>query len=105
MISRYGGTQLRIAETEKYPHVSFFFSGGREKVFSGEERILVNSPKVATYDLQPEMSAKEITLKLLERLAIIRDDFICLNFANTDMVGHTGVFLLLKSLQKQWITA
>ena len=96
MISRYGGTQLRIAETEKYPHVSFFFSGGREKVFSGEERILVNSPKVATYDLQPEMSAKEITLKLLERLAIIRDDFICLNFANTDMVGHTGVFSAVK---------
>ena len=96
VISRYGGTQLRIAETEKYPHVSFFFSGGREKVFSGEERILVNSPKVATYDLQPEMSAKEITLKLLERLAIIRDDFICLNFANTDMVGHTGVFSAVK---------
>lgn len=91
-LSRYGLTQLRIAETEKYPHVSYFFSGGREKVFTGETRILIPSPKVATYDLQPEMSAKEVTAALLELWKVEEPDFICLNFANTDMVGHTGVF-------------
>lgn len=85
-------TQLRIAETEKYPHVTFFFNGGREMEYPGESRILVNSPKVATYDLQPEMSAYEVTDKLLEDLKIDPKDVIILNFANCDMVGHTGVF-------------
>lgn len=92
MLSRYGHTQLRIAETEKYPHVSYFFSGGREKEFSGEKRILVPSPKVATYDLQPEMSAAKVAEEVMHNIKIELPDFICLNFANTDMVGHTGVF-------------
>lgn len=85
-------TQVRIAETEKYPHVTFFFSGGREKEFAGESRILVNSPKVATYDLQPEMSAPEVAMKLNDFLSTKTPDFFCLNFANPDMVGHTGVY-------------
>lgn len=84
--------QIRIAETEKYPHVTFFFSGGREEPFTGESRIMVPSPKVATYDLQPEMSAVEITDKLIPEIEKESADFICLNYANTDMVGHTGVF-------------
>ena len=84
--------QIRIAETEKYPHVTFFFSGGREQPFEGETRIMAPSPKVATYDLQPEMSAKELTDKLLPEINAGHPDFICLNFANADMVGHTGVF-------------
>ncbi len=84
--------QIRIAETEKYPHVTFFFSGGREKPFKGEKRILCQSPKVATYDLQPEMSAGEIRDKIIPELVSEEPDFICLNFANPDMVGHTGVF-------------
>lgn len=84
--------QIRIAETEKYPHVTFFFSGGREQEFEGEKRILVNSPKVATYDLQPEMSAYEVTEKIVAELKTGEPDFVCLNFANPDMVGHTGVF-------------
>ena len=84
--------QIRIAETEKYPHVTFFFSGGREKEFEGESRILCFSPKVATYDLQPEMSAFEIANKINQELPRREADFICLNFANADMVGHTGVF-------------
>lgn len=84
--------QIRIAETEKYPHVTFFFSGGREKPYEGEIRIMVPSPKVATYDLQPEMSAIEITDKLVPEIENETADFICLNYANTDMVGHTGVF-------------
>ncbi len=84
--------QIRIAETEKYPHVTFFFSGGRENEFEGETRMIVPSPKVATYDLQPEMSALGITEKLLPELEKESADFICLNFANSDMVGHTGVF-------------
>ncbi len=92
MLSIYGNTQLRIAETEKYPHVSYFFSGGREKVFSGEKRILIQSPKVATYDLQPAMSAEAITQELINELELNPYDFICLNYANADMVGHTGVF-------------
>jgi 2,3-bisphosphoglycerate-independent phosphoglycerate mutase len=92
ILAQNGKTQLRIAETEKYPHVTFFFSGGREKVFEGENRIMVNSPKVATYDLQPEMSAYEVRDKAIEEIKIMKPDFICLNFANTDMVGHTGVF-------------
>lgn len=92
VIENAGRTQLRMAETEKYPHVTFFFSGGREEPFSKENRILVNSPKVATYDLQPEMSAFELKNKALEAIHLTQPDFICLNFANTDMVGHTGVF-------------
>jgi 2,3-bisphosphoglycerate-independent phosphoglycerate mutase len=86
-----GKTQIRIAETEKYPHVTFFFSGGREKPFKGEKRIMCNSPKVATYDLQPEMSAYEIRDKIIPEINSHSADFICLNFANPDMVGHTGV--------------
>jgi 2,3-bisphosphoglycerate-independent phosphoglycerate mutase len=85
-------TQIRIAETEKYPHVSFFFSGGREKPFEGEKRIMIPSPKVATYDLQPEMSAIELTDAIVPELENKTADFICLNFANADMVGHTGVW-------------
>jgi len=91
-ISKAGKTQLRIAETEKYPHVTFFFSGGREDVFEGESRIMVPSPKVATYDLKPSMSAYEVTEKVVEAINIKGYDFICLNFANADMVGHTGVY-------------
>lgn len=91
-VSSLGKTQLRIAETEKYAHVTFFFSGGREELYEGEQRILVDSPKVATYDLQPEMSAPEVTEKLVA--AIESGDFDCIicNFANGDMVGHTGIF-------------
>lgn len=84
--------QIRIAETEKYPHVTFFFSGGREKPFKGERRIMINSPKVATYDLQPEMSAYELRDAIVPEIKSKSADFICLNFANPDMVGHTGVF-------------
>lgn len=91
-LSSLGLTQLRMAETEKFAHVTFFFSGGREAEFEGEERILVPSPKVATYDLKPEMSAYEITDKLVAELDKQKHDFICLNFANGDMVGHTGVY-------------
>jgi len=83
-------TQIRIAETEKYPHVTFFFSGGREKEFVAEKRLMVNSPKVATYDLQPEMSAPEVTSTIVAELVKGETDFVCLNFANPDMVGHTG---------------
>lgn len=92
VLSEQGKTQVRIAETEKYPHVTFFFSGGREDEFSGERRLLIPSPKVATYDLQPEMSAKGITHAICEDIINNQPDFICLNFANPDMVGHTGVF-------------
>jgi 2,3-bisphosphoglycerate-independent phosphoglycerate mutase len=92
VLSRNGKKQIRIAETEKYPHVTFFFSGGREEPFEGESRIMVPSPKVATYDLQPEMSAIGITDKLIPEIENETADFICLNYANTDMVGHTGVF-------------
>ncbi len=91
-VSKQGLKQLRIAETEKYAHVTFFLNGGREEVFEGEERILVASPKVATYDLQPEMSAPEVADKLVAALDEQKFDFICLNFANGDMVGHTGVY-------------
>ena len=84
--------QIRIAETEKYPHVTFFFNGGREVPFEGETRIMAASPKVATYDLQPEMSAEELTHKLLPEIQKGEADFICLNYANADMVGHTGIF-------------
>lgn len=85
-------TQVRIAETEKYPHVTFFFSGGRELPFTGEKRLLVNSPKVATYDLQPEMSAFEVTHEITKDVLENTPDFFCLNFANPDMVGHTGIY-------------
>ena len=91
-VSKQGLRQLRIAETEKYAHVTFFLNGGREETFEGEERILVASPKVATYDLQPEMSAPEVADKLAAALDTQQFDFICLNFANGDMVGHTGVY-------------
>ena len=87
-----GKKQIRIAETEKYPHVTFFFSGGREKEYEGETRIMAQSPKVATYDLQPQMSAFELADKLVPEIEKEYADFICLNFANADMVGHTGVF-------------
>lgn len=92
VISGLGGTQLRAAETEKYPHVTFFFSGGREEPFDGERRILVPSPKVATYDLQPEMSAAELAARVAEALVKDPVNFAVVNFANPDMVGHTGVF-------------
>jgi 2,3-bisphosphoglycerate-independent phosphoglycerate mutase len=92
VIYKNGMQQLRIAETEKYPHVSFFFSGGVEDPFEGEKRIMVQSPKVATYDLKPEMSAHELSNRTIEEIKTNKPDFICLNFANADMVGHTGVF-------------
>ena len=91
VIADAGLKQLRIAETEKYAHVTFFFNGGRETVFPGEERILVPSPKVATYDLQPEMSAPEVTDKVVEAIRSGRFDVVVLNYANTDMVGHSGL--------------
>ena len=92
VLEQQGKTQIRIAETEKYPHVSFFFSGGRETPFVGEKRLMTPSPKVATYDLQPEMSANELTTTIVNELQNNPTDFICLNFANADMVGHTGVW-------------
>ncbi len=92
VLAANGKKQIRIAETEKYPHVTFFFNGGREEPFPGETRIMTASPKVATYDLQPEMSAFELTDKLVPEIENETADFICLNYANTDMVGHTGVF-------------
>ena len=85
-------TQLRAAETEKYPHVTFFFNGGREEPFEGEDRVMAASPKVATYDLQPEMSAVELTEKVMVAMRKVDYDFVCVNYANPDMVGHTGVF-------------
>ena len=91
VLAAAGKRQLRIAETEKYPHVTFFFNGGREEAFAGEERVIVPSPKVATYDLQPEMSAYELRDKLVAHLKAERPDAVVCNFANTDMVGHTGV--------------
>jgi 2,3-bisphosphoglycerate-independent phosphoglycerate mutase len=92
VVSKAGKNQLRIAETEKYAHVTFFFNGGAEALFENEDRILVNSPKVATYDLQPEMSAPEVAEKLVEAIKTEKEDLIILNFANGDMVGHTGVY-------------
>jgi 2,3-bisphosphoglycerate-independent phosphoglycerate mutase len=92
ILSLHHKSQLRIAETEKYPHVSFFFSGGRETPFEGEKRIMIPSPKVATYDLKPEMSAREVTEAVIDNMRKETPDFICLNFANPDMVGHTGVW-------------
>jgi len=92
IIAKAGKKQIRIAETEKYPHVTFFFSGGREEPFEGEKRILIPSPKVATYDLKPSMSAFEVKEAIVAELIKEECDFICLNFANADMVGHTGVY-------------
>lgn len=92
IIQQNGLKQIRIAETEKYPHVTFFFSGGRELVFEGEKRIMIASPKVATYDLKPEMSAAELTDAIIPELENETVDFICLNYANADMVGHTGIW-------------
>lgn len=101
VLASHNKTQVRIAETEKYPHVTFFFSGGRETEFEGETRILANSPKVPTYDLQPEMSAEEVTTKIIEEINTNQPDFICLNFANPDMVGHTGVYeAILQAVEK-----
>ena len=92
VLGNAGKKQLRIAETEKYAHVTFFFSGGREEIFPGEERILIPSPKVQTYDLKPEMSAYEVKDAVIKAIETEKYDFICLNFANGDMVGHTGVY-------------
>jgi len=92
VLEEAGRTQIRIAETEKYPHVSFFFSGGREIPFTGEKRIMIPSPKVATYDLQPEMSAQQVTNAIVAEIENETADFICLNYANADMVGHSGVW-------------
>ena len=92
VVAANGKQQIRIAETEKYPHVTFFFSGGRELEFDGEKRMMIPSPEVATYDLQPEMSAPEVTEAIVGALATSGPDFVCLNFANPDMVGHTGVY-------------
>jgi 2,3-bisphosphoglycerate-independent phosphoglycerate mutase len=92
VIERNGLRQIRIAETEKYPHVTFFFSGGRETPFEGEKRIMIPSPRVATYDLKPEMSAFELTDALLPEIMNRTAEFICLNYANADMVGHTGIW-------------
>jgi 2,3-bisphosphoglycerate-independent phosphoglycerate mutase len=92
ILSNRGFSQLRLAETEKYPHVTFFFNGGREIPFKDEKRVMVPSPKVATYDLQPEMSAIELTKAIIKEIKANKPQFICLNYANTDMVGHTGVF-------------
>jgi 2,3-bisphosphoglycerate-independent phosphoglycerate mutase len=97
VLSNAGKTQLRIAETEKYAHVTFFFSGGREEIFKNEDRILIPSPKVATYDLQPEMSAYGVRDAVIKAIDSEKYDFICLNFANGDMVGHTGVY---KAIEK-----
>lgn len=100
VLEKHGKTQVRIAETEKYPHVTFFFSGGREIPFSGESRRMCPSPKVATYDLQPEMSAEDVCLATLESVQS-EADFVCVNFANPDMVGHTGVLAAeIKAIEK-----
>ena len=100
VVAKAGKKQLRIAETEKYAHVTFFFSGGREAAFDNEERVLINSPKVATYDLKPEMSAPEVADALVEVLNSQKEDMIILNFANGDMVGHTGVYDAIKAAVK-----
>jgi 2,3-bisphosphoglycerate-independent phosphoglycerate mutase len=96
VLANAGKTQLRIAETEKYAHVTFFFSGGREEVFRNEDRILIPSPKVPTYDMQPEMSAYGVKDAVIKAIKTGKYDFICLNFANGDMVGHTGVYEAIK---------
>ncbi len=100
IVSRAGGTQIRIAETEKYAHVTFFFNGGREEPFKGEERILIPSPKVATYDLQPEMSAYPVKDAIVKELEKGQVDLVVLNFANCDMVGHTGIYSAIEKAVK-----
>ena len=100
IVSKAGRKQLRIAETEKYAHVTFFFSGGREKEFDGEDRILISSPKVATYDLKPEMSVYEVKDALNDALASGKYDLVVCNFANGDMVGHTGVYEAIEKAVK-----
>jgi 2,3-bisphosphoglycerate-independent phosphoglycerate mutase len=100
VLSEAGKKQLRIAETEKYAHVTFFFSGGREEPFNNEERIMIPSPKVATYDLQPEMSAYGVKDAVIKAIDTKEFDFICLNFANGDMVGHTGVYEAIEKAVK-----
>ncbi len=100
IVSRAGGTQIRIAETEKYAHVTFFFNGGREEPFKGEERILIPSPKVATYDLQPEMSAYPVKDAIVKELEKGKVDLVVLNFANCDMVGHTGIYSAIEKAVK-----
>ncbi len=93
-------TQIRIAETEKYPHVTFFFNGGREQPFEKEYRFMIPSPKVATYDLQPEMSAIELKDMIIQKMKELQPHFICLNFANADMVGHSGIMnAVIKAVQ------
>lgn len=92
ILSKAGKTQVRIAETEKYPHVTFFFNGGKEQPYPNEKRLIVKSPSVATYDLQPEMSAPEVTKTIVDEIITNKPDFVCLNYANADMVGHTGDF-------------
>ncbi len=100
LMAKAGKKQIRIAETEKYAHVTFFFSGGREEEFENEKRIMIPSPKVATYDLQPEMSAYKVKDAIVEELKKQEADFICLNFANGDMVGHTGIYeAILKAVE------
>ena len=100
VIAKNKKNQIRIAETEKYPHVTFFFSGGREKEFEGERRLMISSPKVPTYDLKPEMSAQKITSTIIDEINTKETDFICLNFANPDMVGHTGDYnAILKAVE------
>jgi len=96
VVASNGKKQIRIAETEKYAHVTFFFSGGREQEFENEKRIMIPSPKVATYDLKPEMSAFEVKDAIVKELKTQKTDFVCLNFANCDMVGHTGVYEAIK---------
>ena len=91
-LSSLGKTQLRIAETQKYAHVTFFFNGGEEKVYPGEDRVLIDSPKISTFDLKPEMSAYEVKDKLVEAIKTQKFDFIVVNYANGDMVGHTGIY-------------
>jgi 2,3-bisphosphoglycerate-independent phosphoglycerate mutase len=100
VLAAAGKHQLRIAETEKYAHVTFFFSGGREEKFKNEERIMIASPKVATYDLQPEMSAYGVKDAVIKEIETGKFDFICLNFANGDMVGHTGVYEAIEKAVK-----
>ena len=100
VVSRLGMKQLRIAETEKFAHVTFFFNGGREAEYEGEERILIPSPKVPTYDMKPEMSAPEVTVALVDAIKSQKFDFITLNFANGDMVGHTGVYEAIEKAVK-----
>jgi 2,3-bisphosphoglycerate-independent phosphoglycerate mutase len=100
VLAKHGKKQIRIAETEKYPHVTFFFNGGREEPFKNEQRIMIPSPKVATYDLQPEMSAYAVKDAIVAELKKGEVDFVCLNFANADMVGHTGVFVAVMKAVK-----